>query len=137
MRSRSGVWAIVLAMAAFLGVLTSCAAVTEPLSPLPTPPNLLGRWKGEWGGNMNHPIEMVVEKQERASVRGAYTFFRPGYSPSTHRMSGTVGAKPDGGVWVLMDVEGREFSLKVVSDRRLEGTGRSGMHYGPVILSRE
>lgn len=129
-----GTLTIVLVVAT---VLASCAAVTEPLTPLATPPNLLGKWKGEWGGTMNHPIELVVEKQERTNVSGAYTFLRPGHSPSTHRMTGTVGAKPDGSVWALMDVEGREFSLNVVSERRLEGTGRSHQHYGPVTLSRE
>ncbi len=30
-----------------------------------------------------------------------------------------------------------ELLLKVVSDRRLEGTGRSPSHFGPVILTRE
>ncbi len=84
---------------------------------------------------MVHPIEMDVEKQEGAKVTGTMTFIPRGRS--THRMSGTIGAKPDGSVWVVLDVEGRDFPLKVVSPKRLEGTGRSATHYGSVTLNRE
>jgi len=116
-------------------VLGACATVGEQLAPVAKPPRLTGTWKGEWGGNMQHPIALVVEKQDGAVVSGAMTFIH--HRTSTHRMTGRIGAKQDGSVWVLMDVEGRDFPLKVVCEQRLEGTGRSSGHQGPVILTRE
>lgn len=136
MRSRTGGFVSVLAMAPLLGIVTGCATVEETLAPVPTPPNLVGKWKGEWGGNMVHPIEVVVEDQQGQKVSGTMVFVVHG-SFTYHRMRGSVGAKRDGSIWVLLDVGGRDFSLKVVSDKRLEGTGRSTGHYGPVSLSRQ
>ena len=52
-------------------------------------------------------------------------------------MAGTIGARKDSTVWLSMGVMRAEFLLKVVSDRRLEGTGRSPSHVGPVVLTRE
>lgn len=116
-------------------VLSACATIGEQLAPVANPPSLTGTWKGEWGGNMQHPIELVVEKQDGAAVSGTMTFIA--HRTSTHRMTGRIGAKQDGSMWVLMDVEGRDFPLRVVSGKRLEGTGRSHMHEGPVILTRQ
>jgi len=116
-------------------VLSACATVGEQLAPVAKPPSLTSTWKGEWGGNMQHPIELVVEKRDGAVVTGTMTFIL--HRTSAHRMTGRIGAKQDGSVWVLMDVEGRDFPLKVVSEKRLEGTGRSSTHQGPVILTRE
>ena len=55
-------------IAAFLVLLSGCTAVTEELTAVTSPANLLGKWKGEWGGNMHHPIEVVVEKQQEGKV---------------------------------------------------------------------
>ncbi len=52
-------------------------------------------------------------------------------------MAGIIGARQDGTVWLSIGVMRAELLLKVVSDRRLEGTGRSPSHFGPVILTRE
>lgn len=128
MRLKAGV----LATACLL-LLVACATVPAAVKPIPNPPNLVGKWKGEWGGNMVHPMEMVVDRQREGVVGGWIIFPGP-----THRLRGTVGAAPDGSVWVLLvDVGGREFPLKVVSEKRLEGTGRSHGHFGPVTLTRE
>jgi len=116
--------------------LAACVTTTERLTPVANPPALMGKWTGEWGGTMVHPIEMEVEKQDGVKVTGTMTFILHS-GRSTHRMSGTIGAKPDGSVWVVLDVEGRDFPLKVLSEKRLEGTGRSPMHYGPVTLNRQ
>lgn len=119
-------------------LLVACASVSEELKPIPNPPNLVGKWKGEWGGNMVHPIGLVVWKQEGGRVSGTMTFSGGHGSPtSAHPASGTLGAKPDGSVWLMLDVEGRAFPLRVVSDKRLEGTGQSRGHFGPVTLTRE
>lgn len=127
--------AIAFMTAAFLIVLSACAIVTEQLTPVPTPPNLIGKWKGEWGGNMVHPIEMVVEKQEGGKVSGTMTIPQGSYP-----MSGTIGAKADGSLWAIFAVVGPstwDFPLKVISEKRLQGTGSSKHHYGPVTLMRE
>ena len=116
-------------------VLSTCATAGEQLTSVANPPNLTGTWEGEWSGTMQHFIELVVKKQDGAVVSGTMTFFAR-YT-STHRMTGRIGAKQDGSVWVLMDVEGRDFPLRVVSEKRLEGTGRSHKHEGPVILTRQ
>ena len=126
-------------IAAFLVLLSGCAAVTEELTGVANPPNLIGKWKGEWGGNMIHPIEMVVEKQQEGKVSGTMTVFPQG-GKAIHKMNGTIGAKPDGTVWAILTVAGRTpwaFPLKVISENRLEGTGRSMTHDGPVTLNRE
>jgi hypothetical protein len=95
------------AMLVSLLILAGCATAAEQLTPVPASATLIGKWKGDWGGNMTHP------------------------------MSGTTGTRPDGSVWVYLNVGRVEFPLKVLSDKRLEGTGRSATHQGPVILSRE
>ena len=95
------------ALALGLSVMAGCAAVTEQLIPIPNPPSLVGKWTGEWGGNMVHPIELVVERQDGGKLSGTMTFKHHG--SSTHRMTGSIGAKPDGSVWALLDVEGRDF----------------------------
>ncbi|MGH7376905.1 MAG: hypothetical protein ACREKK_05755 [Candidatus Methylomirabilales bacterium] len=126
-------------IAAFLVLLSGCAAVTEELTAVTSPPNLIGRWKGEWGGNMHHPIEVVVEKQQEGKVSGTMTFF-PKWGKVIHTMNGTIGAKPDGTVWANLTVAAPTpltFPLNVISENRLEGTGRSANHYGPVTLNRE
>lgn len=112
-----------------------CATATEPLAPLADPPRLLGRWAGSWGGTMTHPMEMEVEKQRGAEVTGTVTYTTHGRT--TYGMAGTIGARKDGTVWLSMGVMSAEFLLKVVSDQRLEGTGRSPSHVGPVVLTRE
>ena len=128
MRLKAGV----LATASLL-LLVACATVPTVVKPVPNPPNLVGKWKGEWGGNMVHPIEMVLDTQREGIVSGRMTFPHSNYAA----VSGTIGAAQDGSVWVLLDVGGREFPLKVVSQKRLEGTGRSHGHFGPVTLTRE
>lgn len=127
--------ATAVVIAALVGILAGCAITTDELKALANLPTLVGKWKGEWAGTMAHPIEMVIEKQEGGKVSGTMTFYA--HPTSTHRLTGTIGAKPDGSVWVLADVEGREFPLKVISERQLEGTGRSRTHVGPVTLVRE
>lgn len=112
-----------------------CATATEPLAPLADPPRLLGRWAGSWGGNMTHPMEMEIEKQRGAEVSGTATYITHGRT--THGMAGIIGTRQDGTVWLSMGVMKAEFLLRVVSERRLEGTGRSPTHVGPVILTRE
>lgn len=112
-----------------------CATATEPLAPLADPPRLLGRWAGSWSGNMTHPMEMVIEKQRGAEVTGTVTYTT--HARTTYGMAGTIGARKDGTVWLSMGVMSAEFLLKVVSDRRLEGTGQSPSHVGPVVLTRE
>lgn len=89
-------------------VLSACTTVGEQLAPVASPPRLTGTWKGDWGGNMQHPIELVVEKQDRAVVSGTMTFIA--HRTSTHRMTGRIGAKQD-------------------------GTGTSHTHQGPVIVT--
>lgn len=116
-------------------VFSTFATAEEQLTPVANPPNLTGTWEGEWSGNMRHFIELDVKQQDGAVVSGTMTFFVR-YT-STHRMTGRIGAKQDGSVWVLMDVEGRDFPLKVISEKRLEGTGRSHKHEGPVMLKRK
>lgn len=68
-------------------------------------------------------------------MSGTVTYITHGRT--THGMAGIIGARQDGTVWLSMGVMKAEFLLKVVSDRRLEGTGRSPSHFGPVILTRE
>ncbi|MBI2878972.1 MAG: hypothetical protein HYY19_04535 [Candidatus Rokubacteria bacterium] len=80
-------------------------------------------------------MEVVIEKQEGSVVWGTVSFHLHG-SVSTHPMRGTTGTRPDGSVWVHLKTSGSEFPLRVV-DNRLEGTGQSARHYGPVILTRE
>ena len=127
---------VLLALVAILG---GCAPAmgpsTEPLTPGPAPTSLVGRWKGEWGGKMTHPMEVVIEKQEGSVVWGTVTFYLHGSAP-THPMRGTTETRPDGSVWVHLKTSGSEFPLRVVGNR-LEGTGQSARHYGPVILTRE
>lgn len=130
---------IVLVVAIFLVALFGCAAVTEELKPAAGAPNLVGTWKGEWGGNMTHPIEVVVEKQQEGKVSGKVTV-SPAGSKATHSMTGIVGTKPDGSLWVVLTVAGPStwnFTLKVASEKRLEGTGRSPRHFGPLTLNRD
>jgi hypothetical protein len=135
MTPKQGVFLVVSIGIASVFILSACATVGEKLAPVANPPTLTGTWKGEWGGNMQHPIELFVEKQDGAVVSGTMTFIAD--RTSTHRMTGRIGAKQDGTVWVVMDVEGRDFPLKVVSEKRLEGTGTSHMHQGPAILTRQ
>ncbi|MBI2459929.1 MAG: hypothetical protein HYV61_00080 [Candidatus Rokubacteria bacterium] len=83
---------------------------------------------------MVHPIEIVVDKQEVGTVSGKMSI------PAIYRMEGVIGAKPDGSLGVNLTVFGPsawEFQLKVISEKKLEGTGRSPRHYGPVVLDRE
>lgn len=132
MRIRS-IAALVLA---FLPLVAGgCATAMEPLAPLADPPRLLGRWAGSWSGTMTHPMEMEIEKQRGTEVSGTVTYTTHGRT--THGMAGVIGARQDGTVWLSMGVMSAEFMLKVVSARRLEGTGRSPSHVGPVILTRE
>lgn len=128
-----------VALLALVAILVGCAPAmgptTEPLTPGPTPTSLVGRWKGEWGGNMTHPMEVVIEKQEGSVVWGTVSFYLHG-SASAHPVRGTTGTRPDGSVWVHLKTSGSEFPLRVMGNR-LEGTGQSARHYGPVILTRE
>lgn len=116
----------------FLFLAAACATVTADPRPLASPPNLVGRWLGEWGGNMPHAMEMVVERQDGSIVSGKMIFPR-----ATPALSGSVGAKDDGSVWVRLHAGESDFLLRVVSDRRLEGTGQSAHHFGPVTLNRQ
>lgn len=125
-----------LALAMLSVILPSCATVTDEITPIQNPPNLVGKWRGEWGGNMVHPIEMMVEQQQGTGVSGKMTYLVHG-SSFTHPMSGMVGGKQDGSVWIVLNVRGAEFLLKIVSKTRLEGMGRSSSHSGPVTVSRE
>ena len=121
-------------------ILVGCATVAETLAPIPSPPNLVGRWKGDWGGTMFHRVEITVEKQEAERISGTMTVFEPRRDPYTLPMTGTIGAKKDGSVWAVLVIQARttwDFPLKVVSEKRVEGTGRSPGHYGPVTLNRE
>lgn len=128
-----------VARLSLVAILVGCASVmgstTEPLTPGPTPTSLVGRWKGEWGGHMTHPMEVVIEKQEGSVVWGTVSFHLHG-SASTQPVRGTTGTRPDGSVWVHLTTGGSEFPLRVMGNR-LEGTGQSARHYGPVILTRE
>lgn len=135
MGSKRGVMSVLL-MATSVLFLVASATVAEESKPSPTAPNLVGTWKGEWGGHGAHPITLVVEKQDGDKVSGKVMM------PSgTYSVSGTIEARRDGTLWAnLIVASGRtpwDFPLKFVSEKRLEGTGRSPRHFGPVILDRE
>ena len=133
-RPHSGV-ALLALVATLVGCAPRMGPTTEPMTPGPTPTSLVGRWKGEWGGNMTHPMVVVIEKQEGSVVWGTVSFHLHGSAP-TLPVRGTTGTRPDGSVWVHLKTGGSEFPLRVVGNR-LEGTGQSASHYGPVILTRE
>lgn len=127
--------ALLALVAMLVGCAPAMAQTTEPLTPGPTPTSLVGRWRGEWSGNMTHPMEVVIEKQEGSVVWGTVTFYLHGSVP-TPPMRGTIETRPGGSVWVHLKTCGPEFPLRVMGNR-LEGTGQSPRHYGPVILTRE
>lgn len=122
-------------IAIFVGCAPATRPSAEPLTPGPTPTSLVGRWRGEWGGNMTHPMGLVIEKQEASVVWGTVSFELHG-SVSTLPARGTTGTRPDGSVWVQLKAGANEFQLRAVGNR-LEGTGQSPRHDGPVILTRE
>lgn len=133
---------VALSLIVLLLTLAGCATAIEELKPVHNPPNLIGKWKGEWTGlPVVHPIEMVVDKQEQGKLSGTMTIVHVIFPTLTHRISGIIGAKQDGSTWILLDVGAGTFSLKVISERRLEGTGESSehnfRHYGPATLNRE
>lgn len=128
-----------VALLTLVAILVGCApamgSATEPLTPGPGPTSLVGRWKGHWGGDMTHPMEVVIENQKGSVVWGTVTFYLHGSAP-THPMRGTMETRPDGSVWVHLKTSGSEFPLRVMGNR-LEGTGQSARHHGPVLLTRE
>ena len=133
-RSHSTVGLLTL-VAILAGGSPAIGATTESLTPGPSPTSLVGRWKGEWGGNMSHPMEVMIEKQEGSVVWGLVTYYLHGSAP-TYPARGTIETRPDGNVWVHLKAGVGEFPLRLIGNR-LEGTGQSARHYGPVILTRE
>lgn len=124
-------------------VLMGCAPAVEPLRPASNAPVLIGEWNGQWGGTgqhgpYSHPMRLVIGQQVGTEVAGNVTYFPEHRPPATDTMTGTIGARQDGSVWVYITAAGgTDFRLKVVSDRRLEGEGISHVHIGPVVLTRE
>lgn len=131
-----------------LVLLGGCAPAVEPLKPVSGAPNLIGEWKGQWGGSIMqgmhrgdsfmNPMTLVIGRHVQSEVAGNVTYFPHPRPPATDQMTGTVGARQDGSIWVYVTtVGGVDFRLKVISDRRLEGEGSSQAHSGPVVLTRE
>lgn len=131
-------------LAGSLVVLAGCAPAVESLRPAANAPNLIGEWKGQWGGldehrqPIGHPIRLVIGQHVATKVAGNVTSFPHHRPPATDEMTGAVGTRHDGSIWVYAStVGGVDFRLKVVSDRRLEGEGIARNHTGPVVLTRE
>ncbi len=125
----------VLAISIITGYLFGCA--TASLKPVNNAPNLVGRWEGMYQGST---INMLVQKQQGPSFAATISSSAWGDSYDT---TGTIGAGKDGTLWVEIEVgSGRRyhrFLMKLVSDRRLEGTDESLHHGGQdaVYFNRE
>lgn len=125
-------------------ILTGCAPTVESLKSASNAPNLIGEWNGQWSGSgshresTSHPVRLVIGRQVQSEVAGNVTYFPSQRPPTTDQMTGAVGARQDGSIWVYVTtVGGVDFRLRVVSDRRLEGDGIAPNHVGPVVLTRE
>jgi len=119
----------VLAISIITGYLFGCATapVTGDLKPVNNAPNLVGRWEGVYQG---YTINMLVQKQQGPSFAATISSQAWGNSYDT---TGTIGAGKDGTLWVVTEFgSGRRhhrFLMKLVLDKRLEGTDES-LHHG-------
>jgi hypothetical protein len=141
---------LVLALAAGL-MLAGCASGT----PLPTPPtgevpDLLGTWRGTWGGE---PLVLLVTGQHEDTgysgvfVGGAQIFGqrRPGISgvltstirgaAVSSRAAGWFGRDATGRQVLLIQTDtpdgGQRLTLARVSESQLQGMGESDFRWGP------
>ena len=127
----------ILFVALIFGHLPAAAVELQP-PPQSEIPDLTGKWKGTWGGDMVHRTEMFVKDQDGTTISGTIIYFWRGKTyPNT--ITGTLGLNESGELTFVVKVtsESGTFTFTTVGPNRLEGKGSNISHRGPITLTRQ
>ena len=126
----------------FLHVAIFTLLPASALTAQDTFPNLIGEWRGNWSGNMDHPVTVSVEEQSGSEFSGTVTLVTKKWGTHETEMKGNISSED--GILVVelefwMGKSGSRhkdvFKFTTVEPNRLAGVGKGMRHEGPVTLT--